>query len=388
MRLPYSLHPRSVWLTLETRSPTPISIVSILPCNQQNPSVIAQRRLPLPICSDRVSSSKWLRGSVKSPRAPLTPPIGHLIKPSDASNRSNGAMLRPQPSAIYIRSPDKSPTPAKASGLSSGRNPAVVTENGFYSPPELLQTPSNSASNNTALDPSQSPPDSVNASHGENLTTDKKSKHKLTKQVIHKVVERERRRKCSEIITTTKNHFLPDLFLEVSSNSHKSVVPRNIVLEYSLAQIVCLQRKCDQLDRDYKTLLQKRERDWHAQGKEEDRSRFRSHRPMAQSQLDSHRDPSPGRDSRDTPPTSSPSSPATRRRKRVDPEISGNETESRTPSRYLPRTSDFLQLFAAAAPRGSPTSRARSGSLSRSGKKRIARPRGFRAGSGRGARAM
>lgn len=318
-----------------------MSVVSILPCNQQNLSVIVQRRLPLPIYSDRVSSSKWLCGPVKSPQAPLTPPIGHLIKPSDASNQSNGTMLRPQPSAIYIRSPDNSPTPAKASGLSSGRSAAVVTESGFYSAPELLQTPSYSASNNAVLDPSQSPPDSVNAVEEENLTTDKKSKHKLTKQVIHKVVERERRRKCSEIIATTKNHFLPDLFLEVSSNSHKSVVPRNIVLDYSLAHIVCLQRKCDQLDRNYKMLLQKRERDWHALGKEEDRSR--SHRPKAQSQLASQRDPSPGRDSRDTPPASSPSSPATRKRKRVDPEISGNETESRTPYRYLPRTSDFLQ---------------------------------------------
>jgi len=39
------------------------------------------------------------------------------------------------------------------------------------------------------------------------------------------------------------SHFLPDLLPEVSSNSHKSIVPRNILLEYSLAHIVCLQRR-------------------------------------------------------------------------------------------------------------------------------------------------
>lgn len=227
-----------------------MSAVSILPCIQYNASVIDQRRLPLPICSDRVSSSKWLGGSVQSPRAPLPPPLGHLIESSAAPSHLNAATLRPQPSAIYISSPNKPPASSNAISLTSGKTNTAMPAKTRHSPPTPPHPPPPRALPNPSSNHSPTPAaSSNNASQPTNPPPPPKKPKKSTSAPTaptrppHKVVERERRRKCSEIIMAMTSHFLPDLLPDVSSKSHKSIVPRNILLEYSLAHIVCLQRR-------------------------------------------------------------------------------------------------------------------------------------------------
>ncbi|MCJ1361581.1 hypothetical protein MMC16_000681 [Acarospora aff. strigata] len=288
------------------------------PYDQEFSSVVTQRRLPLPIYSDRISSCKWLCGPVDLPTAPLAPFAAPRTRSVTSLDQSNG--VRFPALTIETGSTDKSPTQSVDSICSEGNIEPLAVNAGLLSRsgPEL-------ASSGTWASV-----ESVSGATDEDPATEKGPKHKLSKQVIHRVVERERRRVCSEIIMAIKTHFLPDLLPEVASNSHKSIVPRNILLEYSLAHIVCLEEKCDSLASDCDELIQRSRREWHASDPNADRHHAK--RTTAQSHRDSLREASPKRPSRDTPPASSPSSPNTR-----------NNTADKPPSRPLQFSPDMGQ---------------------------------------------